>query len=64
MTTDEFVINTPSLRAVKMWSGGLGVCATHAVVFAQMVIDDNPFGVQPFIVQLRSLDDHRPMKGV
>lgn len=39
-TTDEFVIHTPSIRAIKFWPGALGVLATHAVVMARMIIDN------------------------
>ena len=37
--SDEFVIHTPSIRAVKFWPGSLGRVATHAVVMANMMID-------------------------
>ena len=29
-----------------------------------MMIDDNSYGVHPFLVQIRSLDDHKPLPGV
>lgn len=43
--------------------------ANYAVVFAQLVIPDedgdlNNYGVAPFIVQLRSLENHKHMPGV
>jgi acyl-CoA oxidase len=44
-TTDEFVIHTPTIKATKYWPGSLGVTATHAAVFARMIIDGNDFGV-------------------
>ena len=50
METDEFVINTPSVKATKFWPGGLGIGATHAVVFARCIVDDNDYGVQAFMV--------------
>ena len=37
--TDEFIIHTPTITATKFWPGSLGVSATHAVVFAKMIID-------------------------
>lgn len=43
--TDEFIIHTPSIKAIKFWPGGLGIFATHAVVMAQMIIDGNKYGV-------------------
>ena len=48
--TDEFVINTPDIKATKYWPGDLGVFSTHALVFARLIIDDNQYGVLPFIV--------------
>ena len=29
-----------------------------------MMIDGNSYGVHPFLVQIRSLDDHKPLPGV
>ena len=31
---------------------------------AKLLIDDKDFGVQAFVVQLRSLEDHRPQPGI
>jgi acyl-CoA oxidase len=33
-----------------MWPGDLGRFATHAVVFARLLIDKKDYGVQPFFV--------------
>ena len=49
-TTDEFVIHTPSIGATKWWPGDLGNFSTHAIVFAQLLIDGNKYGVFPFLV--------------
>ncbi|KAL4226800.1 Peroxisomal acyl-coenzyme A oxidase 1 [Mactra antiquata] len=62
--TDEFVMNTPRLSSMKWWPGGLAKSCTHAVVLAQLVIDGTNCGMHPFMVQLRSLDDHMPLPGV
>ena len=61
---DEFVIHTPTISATKWWPGDMGRMANHAVVFAQLVIDGNQFGVSPFIVQIREFDTHMPCKGI
>jgi len=50
METDEFIINTPCPEATKWWPGDLGLFATHTVVFAHLVIEDNDYGTMPFIV--------------
>lgn len=38
-TTDEWVLHTPTISATKYWPGELGWTATHAIVFAQAVVD-------------------------
>jgi acyl-CoA oxidase len=62
--TDEFVINTPSLTSAKWWPGGLGHTATHAIVYANLILKKKNFGPHPFMVQLRSLKDHTPLPNV
>ena len=52
--TDEFIINTPNIESSKWWPGDLGNFSTHAIVYAQLIIDDNFYGVAPFMVQIRS----------
>ncbi|KAL9665068.1 hypothetical protein QQ045_020477 [Rhodiola kirilowii] len=62
--TDEFIIHSPTLTSSKFWPGGLGKISTHAVVYARLIIDGKDYGVNGFIVQLRSLDDHSPLPGI
>ncbi|KAI4315227.1 hypothetical protein L6164_028061 [Bauhinia variegata] len=62
--TDEFVIHSPTLTSFKWWPGGLGKISTHAVVYARLITDGQDYGVNGFIVQLRSLDDHLPLPGI
>ncbi|XP_077990002.1 peroxisomal acyl-coenzyme A oxidase 1-like [Glandiceps talaboti] len=63
-TTEEFVINSPTLTAMKWWPGYLGKTSTHAIVMAQLYSQGQCYGLHTFIVQLRSLEDHEPMPGV
>lgn len=63
-TTEEFVLNTPSITAYKFWPGELGKFATHAVVFARLIIDEKDHGVQSFFVQLRDLQTHHLLPGI
>lgn len=63
-TTDEFIIHTPSITATKFWPGELGLFASHAIVFAKLIIDGNKFGVHPFLVQLRDTQTWKLIKGV
>lgn len=62
--TDEFVIHSPTLTSSKWWPGGLGKASTHAVVYARLITDGQDHGVNGFIVQLRSLEDHSPLPGI
>merc|ERR1719350_1009775 len=36
--TDEWVLETPTLRAMKWWPGDMAKLATHAVVYAQLIL--------------------------
>lgn len=63
-TTDEFVIHTPSITATKYWPGDLGRFSSHAVVFARLIIDENDYGVQPFMVQIRDVESWKILPGV
>ena len=49
-STDEFVINTPTITATKYWPGDLGRFSSHAVVFARLRIDEDDYGIHPFMV--------------
>ena len=62
--TDEFVIHTPSISATKWWPGDMGNFSTHALVYARLIIDENNYGVIPFIVPIRSTEDFMPLKGI
>ncbi|OXB66220.1 hypothetical protein ASZ78_000645 [Callipepla squamata] len=44
--------------------GHVGRSATHTVVFAQLYIHGKCYGVHPFIVQIRSLQDHSLCPGI
>ncbi|XP_065173728.1 peroxisomal acyl-coenzyme A oxidase 3-like [Atheta coriaria] len=60
-----FVLHSPSFEAAKCWSGVLGQCATHAVVYAQLyTADGKHHGLQQFVVQVRDADTHLAPPGV
>uniref|UniRef100_A0A8C5TMQ8 Acyl-coenzyme A oxidase n=1 Tax=Malurus cyaneus samueli TaxID=2593467 RepID=A0A8C5TMQ8_9PASS len=62
--TQEFILNTPKISAMKWWPGDMGRSATHTVVFAQLYVHGKCYGIHPFIVQIRSLQDHSLCPGV
>ncbi|KAG5667344.1 hypothetical protein PVAND_015327 [Polypedilum vanderplanki] len=62
--TKEFIINTPSLSAYKFWPGNLGHTANHTVVFAQLYIQGQCHGVQPFVMRIRDQETHKPLPGI
>ncbi|EAR89261.1 peroxisomal acyl-CoA oxidase (macronuclear) [Tetrahymena thermophila SB210] len=62
--TDSFILNTPEVGAAKWWVGELGLVANHAIVYAQLIINGQRYGPQPFVVQLRDLKTHKPLPGI
>eukprot|EP00252_Welwitschia_mirabilis_P014717 TRINITY_DN3252_c0_g1_i1.p1 TRINITY_DN3252_c0_g1~~TRINITY_DN3252_c0_g1_i1.p1 ORF type:complete len:660 (+),score=129.61 TRINITY_DN3252_c0_g1_i1:80-2059(+) len=62
-STDEFVLNSPTLTSTKWWPGGLGKVATHAITHARLILEKD-YGVHAFIVQIRSLEDHQPLSSI
>ncbi|CAH1153430.1 unnamed protein product [Phaedon cochleariae] len=63
-TTEEFVLNSPTITAYKWWPGGLGHSANYAVVVAQLYTLGKCYGIHPFIVQLRDEETHHPLPGI
>ena len=61
---DEFVINTPSISATKFWPGAIGYSCSHMLVMARMIIESQDLGVHAFIVQVKSLEDYKPLPGI
>ena len=50
MKTDEFVMNSPTITSTKWWPGDMGLYCTHIICFARCIIDENDYGVMPFVV--------------
>jgi acyl-CoA oxidase len=61
---DQFIINTPSITATKWWIGGAAHSATHAFVFARLIVDGQDYGVKPFVVPLRHVNDYTLRPGI
>nr|GMC72534.1 peroxisomal acyl-coenzyme A oxidase 1-like [Ipomoea batatas] len=61
----RFYIDEPAFTDLHWWwPGGLGKVSTHAIVYARLITDGKDHGVHGFIVQLRSLEDHKPLAGI
>jgi acyl-CoA oxidase len=61
--TDEFIIDSPTTSSAKWWPGALGLLATHAVLYARLLIAGKDHGFHAFMVQIRD-ENHRPLPGV
>lgn len=59
----QFVLNTPTLRSMKWWPGALGKVATHAIVYAQLILDGKEYGIHAFMLQIRD-ENHKPFPGI
>ncbi|XP_030638493.1 peroxisomal acyl-coenzyme A oxidase 1 isoform X1 [Chanos chanos] len=63
-STQEFVLNSPTVTSIKWWPGGLGKTANHAIVLAQLYTQGKCHGLHAFIVQTRCMKTHMPLPGV
>ncbi len=61
--SDEFVIHTPTETARKEWIGGAGQTATMATVYAQLIVDDENYGVHALLVPIRD-DNGEVLAGI
>lgn len=62
--TREFVINTPEDIGMKFWIGAAAHLANMCVVWAQLYIGNENYGIHAFVVPVRSKFDHSLMPGV
>ncbi|KDO31123.1 hypothetical protein SPRG_04262 [Saprolegnia parasitica CBS 223.65] len=63
--TREFILDTPVVTATKWMIGAAGESATHAAVYAQLVLNGVKKGLHVFVAPVRSLDPpHAPLPGV
>ena len=42
----------------------MGIHANFAMIYARLIIDDNDYGVFPFLVQIRDRETHKWMPGI
>ena len=53
---NSFIINTPETLARKYWITNGAIHATHAVVFARLIIKEEDEGVHAFLVKIRDVN--------
>ncbi|KAM4664617.1 peroxisomal acyl-coenzyme A oxidase 1 isoform 1-T1 [Discoglossus pictus] len=63
-STQEFILNSPTVSSIKWWPGGLGKTSNHAVVLAQLYTQGECKGLHAFIVPIRQMGTHEPLPGV
>ncbi|KAM3921195.1 peroxisomal acyl-coenzyme A oxidase 1 isoform 2-T2 [Leptodactylus fuscus] len=63
-STQEFILNSPTVSSIKWWPGGLGKTSNHAVVLAQLYTQGVCRGLHAFIVPIRQMSTHEPLPGV
>ncbi|XP_073462237.1 peroxisomal acyl-coenzyme A oxidase 1 isoform X2 [Aquarana catesbeiana] len=63
-STQEFILNSPTVSSIKWWPGGLGKTSNHAVVLAQLYTQGECKGLHAFIVPIREMGTHEPLPGV
>ncbi|XP_060603923.1 peroxisomal acyl-coenzyme A oxidase 1-like, partial [Ruditapes philippinarum] len=62
--TEEFVINSPTVSSIKYWPAALGSTCNHVVLMAQLYSQGVCHGMHAFILQIRSMKDHRTLPGI
>ncbi|CAF2092526.1 unnamed protein product [Rotaria magnacalcarata] len=63
-STQEFILNTPDIEAMKFWVGNLGYHATHAIVYAQLFTNNICHGLHLFVVPIRDPVTYKTFDGV
>lgn len=63
-SSQEIILNNPTVNSYKWWPGELGVNANMAVVYAMLKVNGKKMGVFPFIAQIRDFDTHELLEGV
>jgi acyl-CoA oxidase len=52
-STKEFILHTPTEKAMKFWIGGAGKSSNTSVIFAQLIVDGKSHGPHAFVVNIR-----------
>ena len=63
-STREFVLNSPTATSAKWWIGAAAKTANKAIVFAQLVVNEQEKGIHAFVVDIRNKETHEVLEGV
>lgn len=62
--TRQFELHSPTQTSAKWWIGAAGKTANMSVVFAQLHVGDENYGVHVFLVPIRDYQTHEFIPGV
>ena len=54
----SFTLHSPTLTAAKWWIGSSSKAANHAIVMAQLVVEQRNYGPHAFLVPIRDVKTH------
>jgi len=63
-SSEEFIINSPSITAAKWWPGDMGLLGNHVILMSRLIIGGRDLGMHPFMVQTRDLKTHQSLPGI
>lgn len=64
VSSEHFVLHSPTVSSMKFWVGALGCWATHAIVLARLRIHGKEYGNHLFLVQIRDLSTQLSLPGI
>ena len=62
--TKQFVFDSPKSTSAKWWIGAASKTANMAVVWAQLVVNQENKGVHAFAIQIRDFETHNVKQGI
>ena len=62
--TKQFVFDSPKSTSAKWWIGAASKTANMAVVWAQLVVNQESKGVHAFAIQIRDFETHNVKQGI